>query len=222
MSMCLARGRGFETYTARMKQRLSALSVETDSVRNAIGGFQRTSDSLGAVISRLEAQQREYDLRQTRFGEVLIAMCDSLMACADAATPSLAGASRAAADFLRSERAAGGIDNIEGINRLVQIINDLEMRLMEIEISQGVSPLPDIPGTVYRLRLGSVFEAVVDEKGERCAVWSPVGTEAWAFIDDPRTAGQILKAIKVREGKTRPELVELPFAAREGEGGGHE
>jgi hypothetical protein len=201
----------FEEYQARTRERVKALQAETDSVRQQTTVFTARSDSLGARLSGLEAKKREYGLMQERLRTRLVALCDSQTALVNTFPPGLAAQARAALAFLRSELAAKSIDNIEGMTRLVTITNDNETQLMDIQIAQGTSPLADIVGTVYRLRIGGVFEAVVDAKGTKCALWTGRGDTDWELVDDPAVAARILKAVNVREGKTVPALVQIPF-----------
>ncbi len=211
----------FEAYKTRTKQRMASLSAQTDSVRQAVGIYQKRSDSLGAVLSGIQAQQKEYDLKQNHLRDNLIMLCDKAISSSRETTPSISEKAVPALDFLKSELAAGNIDNIEGIHRLVQILNDLELWLMDIQISQGTSPLSEIHGTVSRLRIGGVFEAIVDTKGEKSAIWSGGSDGEWVPIDNVSVSARILKAIHIREGKTVPGFIELPFSLKE-EGGSDE
>ena len=61
------------------------------------------------------------------------------------------------------------------------------------------------------MRIGGVFEAVVNTKGEKSAIWSGGINGEWIPIDDATVSARILKAVQIREGKTLPVLVELPF-----------
>jgi hypothetical protein len=80
----------------------------------------------------------------------------------------------------------------------------------EVQVAEGISPVKQISGTVYRLRIGSVFEAVVDSRGEKAFYREE---NEWKPVEDPAAAATLLKAVKIREGKTVPVLVNLPFAS---------
>jgi len=209
----------FLDYQSRTKQRFDALKTETQSTKKETGTYQKKSDSLGAVLTTVKASQKEYDLKQQGTKNRLITLCEKAMKSTAHLTPSLSKKAYDALNFLKSELAAASIDNSEGIHRLIQILNDTEMQLMEIQISQGASPVPEISGSIYRLRIGGVFEAVVDSKGDKSAVWTGGPDGKWQPVDEAGVSADILRAIHIREGKTRPDLVKLPFAATEKEGG---
>lgn len=201
----------FADYQRRTQDRLKTIASETDSVRRETSVFQRRSDSLGAVLVRVEAGQREYDIKQKRLREVLVSLCDSAVVSSQGTTPSLSAKSVSALSFLKSELASAAIDNTEGMHRLYQILNDLESQLINIQIDQRVSPVSEISGTVSGIRIGGVFEAVVNSRGDRCAIWS-AAEDKWLYIKDPDVASRVMKAVKVREGKTLPDFIELPFS----------
>ena len=81
-------------------------------------------------------------------------------------------------------------------------------------------PVADIRGMVYRLRIGTIFEAVVDTKGEKCAVfsgWGDDGAPHWKDLDSPVLAQAVLQAVNIREGKSLPAFVNLPLRGRDRE-----
>jgi hypothetical protein len=203
----------FGDYQERNRQRQQSLAAETDSVRAVTSAITRRNDSLGAVLQQITAAQREIELTRQHFRECLISLCGKALAAADSLAPSLAAQAVASLTFLKSELTANTIDNLEGLHRLMTVLNDIESQEMDIQIMQGASPVAAITGTCYRIRIGSVFEAVVDSRGGRGAVWTGGGKDNWQVIEDASVAGRLLKAINVREGKTLPALVDLPFEA---------
>jgi hypothetical protein len=124
----------------------------------------------------------------------------------------------ASASLLQHELTTKSVDNIEGMTRLFQIFSQIDEVLASIQISQESSPVPEIRGTVYRLRLGAFFEAVVDIKGEKGALWHKQGEKdgsQWKVISDPEISAALLKAINMREGKAIPTFIGLPLAGLE-------
>jgi hypothetical protein len=209
----------FDEYTKRTQVRLTQVKSQTDSIRAQVKQAQRQNDSLGARLSALRAGKREYDLLQDRFRQQLIAGCDQFLHLADSMPPLASQSLISALSFLRSDLTAKNIDNPEGINRLLQIGRDLNDATGAIQISQGPSPLADLKGTVFRLRIGTVFEAMVDEKGTAAALWAgsdSAGAPRWTVSRDPAVTGPILKAVEIRDGKALPAFVELPFGSGEG------
>lgn len=210
----------FEEYKKRTLARFRVLAAETDSIRRQVGIFNKKSAGLGSILSQLDAQKREYDLRQKHLQGQLVSLCDNAVAFAKTTPPLLSKKACDGIDFLKSELAVGSIDNSEGAERLVKILNDLDLQCMNVEIAQGASPIPQIQGNVYRLRIGGVFEAAVDTKGSKCAVWSAGGQ--WLFIDAAAVSSEILEAVMIREGKALPAFVKLPFSLEKEEGNPNE
>jgi hypothetical protein len=203
----------FTAYQDKNRIRRESVIAETDSIRAVSIALSRQLDSINRIYSGISDESREIDFSEKRFRNALVSLCTAGMAAADSLPPMAASPSFASMSFLKSELAAGTIDNIEGLNRLIAILDDMQSRLMDIQVVKGESPVAGITGSCYRIRIGGVFEAVTDEKGERCALWDGRGKDSWKVFSNPDMAGRILKAIAVREGKTMPVMVLLPFGA---------
>jgi hypothetical protein len=201
----------FSEYRQRSGAQRAALAAENDSVRAQTALAGRQSDSLGAMLSELEAEKREIVHRQKSLGDGLASICDRLVSFCDTLPPSVSVQSAAALTFLKSEITSGTVDNIEAVHRLLTVCDDIGKQLLDIQVLQGPSPVAQIRGTCSRIRIGGVFEAVVDAGEQKCAIWSGGAPDAWQVIDDAGTASRILGAVNVREGKQLPDLVELPF-----------
>ena len=197
----------FDAYQARTKTRMDNIRSQSRDIRTEIGKLRKKYASLGATIGRYNRATRGYQLRQKNLSKRLIQHCDTLLSLARTLPPMMSAKAAAVLDYLKSELKGGSVDNIEGLHRLVRIARKLDAQLMEIQVSQGSSPVPQITGTCYRLRVGGVFEAVV--KGEHAAVWD-FGERAWVMLDDPKKAKLLLHAIEVRNGKQQPALVRIP------------
>jgi len=208
----------FSRYQERTEKKLQALRNEIDSLKTITETQRKESDSLAALVSSVEASKKQYDLLQDRFRERLIDACDTFMVIAGNLPPMVSKNTNSSVSFLRSELVAKSIDNVEGLQRLIQASKDIEEITAGIQIVQGTSPVPEIKGAAHRLRIGSIFEAVVNSKGTKCGIWDgwdSEGKERWQIIEDPAIAGQILKGINVREGKALPTFVKLPIAQNE-------
>ena len=201
----------FEAYKARTKERAQGIIKQTAEIQKSTGELRRKYDRLGAIIGGHRRKVKGYAARQKNFTARLIQHCDSLIATAKTLSPMLSGKAAAALDYLKSELKGGSTDNIEGLHRLVRIARQLDSQLMDVQVSQGSSPLPQITGTCHRIRVGGVFEAVV--KGESAAVWD-FDTGKWRLLNDPATARLIMEAVEVRNGKKKPALVSLPLASK--------
>jgi hypothetical protein len=166
---------------------------------------------MGSQINGIKSQQREYDIYQDKVRAKLEQLCDTLLQVAEALSPLLSTKQGTTIKFLKSEIHAATSDNLESMNRVFSILTELENRLMDIEVDQGSSPLPNITGVIYRLRIGGVFESIVDENGTQAALWN-FQDRKWELVADKNIAASIRKAVSIRTGKSVPELVNLPFA----------
>lgn len=205
----------YAEYQTRMKEKFDLLSAETDSIKKETVKFQSKSDALGARLAGIAASKREYDIKQKKLKDDLIMFCDKLIKAIRITPPSLSKKSINSIEFLKSELSSSSIDNVEGIYRLIQVLNDIDLQLMDIQVSEMASPIPEITGSVYKIRIGGIFEAFVDIKGEKGYVWSGGTDGEWADVKDATVASKILKTIQVREGKSVPEFIELPFSSNE-------
>jgi hypothetical protein len=204
----------FREYRKRTQTRLQQVRSETDSLRELIGVTKSDNDSLAAVVEAEKTRARQYDLLQDDFSKAISAACDRALAVAENGPPIATGKHVSALNLLKGELQNKSVDNIEGVARLTQVLRDMVDLTSTIQIVQGSSPLPEIRGTTYRIRLGSFFEAVVNVKGTQAALWTGYdenGSATWTHVTDPVVAGQILKAVNVREGKSLPALVDLPL-----------
>lgn len=201
----------FQAYKARTKERAQGIIKQTAEIQKSTGELRQKYDRLGAIIGGHRRKVKGYEARQKNFTARLIQHCDSLMKTARGLSPMLSVKAVAALDYLKSELTGGSTDNIEGLHRLVRMARQMDAQLMDLQVSQGSSPVPQITGTCHRIRLGGVFEAVV--KGDAAAVWD-FDTGKWRVLNDPAMAKLILAAVEVRSGKKKPTLVSLPLTSR--------
>ncbi|MFP4013241.1 MAG: DUF3450 family protein [Chitinispirillaceae bacterium] len=206
----------FSEYQKRTQKRFETIRTEIDSLEVSTERYSNRNDSLSALISASEARKRQYDLMQDRFRQRLIKGLDEFHTVASELPPMLSKTNLSTISFLKSELASKTVDNIEAIQRLAQIVKDMEEATSGIQIVQGPSPIPDMRGVTYRLRIGSLFEAVVDAAGTKYAIWNGYdenGKEKWKMSEDEAMASNILKAVNIREGKALPEFVQIPISA---------
>lgn len=214
----------FRDYRKRMRARMRVIRLETDSIRQVIAQTKLDDDSLGALINATRDRKKQFEMLQERFRRDLIGAAARVSQYAQTLPPGVADKSLSALGLLENELEAKAVDNVEATSRLFQIVADLHENSSVIQIVQGSSPVPEIRGTTYQLRLGNYFQAVVNAKGTLAAVWTGYDEQnaaQWRRIDDPMVAGEILKAVNVREGKSLPSLVSLPLqevtVSKEGE-----
>lgn len=208
----------FKEYQKRTAERLAAVKSETNSINHQVAVQQRRNDSLAALINSANAQSRQAEMSQDAMRENLIVSCDKIIATLQGIAPMVQQNLIASSALLKNELRNKTIDNVEALNRLQQILVRCEEVTGSIQVSQESSPIAEIRGTVYRLRIGTFFEAIVNLKGEECAVWYG-GGGGWKTISDVGVATQILKAANIREGKSLPSFVKLPLVAEAQKGG---
>lgn len=212
----------FDAYNKRTAERKHDVLHRTDSIKEQLRSVTVRNDSLESALSAVSVKLKEEELRRKRFRGVLH---DAVISLADELPgfpPLIRTQYTGPIGYLAGELDAGSIDNTEALYRLMRIVQDLRTVSQEIQVVEGSSPFPEMRGTVYRLRIGAVFEAAVDEKGKRAFVWNSaaVGEDAeWVEIEDPVQVVSLFNAVKMREGKTMPDLVDLPFTAGASSGG---
>lgn len=204
----------FDAYRTRTAQRMAQTQSQLDTLKSETIVQSRANDALAAQISGVQAQHREIELSQDEFRQKLIAFCNNVQPAVRKLTPLIMAPTLSALSLLISDLSSKSIDITEGCSRLVQILVKLDDASSGIQISQETSPAPDIRGMVYRLRIGTFFEAVVDAKGEKSALfagWGYDGAPHWKNLDSPAIAAAILHAVNIREGKSLPAFVNLPM-----------
>lgn len=210
----------FEAYQSRTQGRIKRIRNDIDSLKLEIRVQKNKNDSISAYINRMNMSEKQFSILQDNFRNTILLECDRISNLAGTLPPLSAGGLRAAVVLLKGELNTKSIDNIEAVNRLNEILAKMEDVSSSIQIAQGASPVPDVRGTTYRIRIGSFFEAVVDAKAEKYAVWTGIdesGNHQWEKGEDNAVAAAILKAVKIREGKSTPKLIELPIALTETE-----
>ena len=209
----------FQDYVKRTTERLAAVKNETATINQQITVQRRKTDSLAALINNANAQAKQAEMCQDAMREKLAVSCDQIIANLQSVPPMVRQNLIASAALLKNELRNKSIDNVEALNRMQQIMIRAEEVTGSIQVSQESSPITEIRGTVYRLRIGAFFEAVVNLKGEECAVWYGSAGPGWKTIKDPAIASEVLKAANIREGKSLPAFVKLPLVAEAEKGG---
>jgi hypothetical protein len=206
----------FKEYGKRTAERLAAVKSETNSINQQTMVQKRRNDSLAALVNWANARTKQAEMCQDAMREKLVVSCDQIIANLQNIPPMVQQNLIASTALLKNELRNKSVDNVEVFNRMQQIMIRAEEVTGSIQVSQESSPITEIRGTVYRLRIGTFFEAVANLKGDECAVWYGSG---WKTIKDPAVAAQICKAANIREGKSLPAFVKLPLVADAEKGG---
>ena len=206
----------FAAYQDRTASRKNSLARETDSLKRQIALFGQKKDSLSAIAAGFDQRKREYGLLQERFRERLVAACTPLVPLSKKSPPAVEKQSTAALSFLMNDCATKSVDNVEAVHRLVQIIRNMEDASCAIQTGQETPNLQQMQRSLLMLRIGSVFEAVVDDDGKNGALWrgnDTTGRPLWQALTDAETRSMVLTAINIRESRALPAFVVLPFVA---------
>jgi hypothetical protein len=200
-------------YVERTASRKAGYSAETDSVRRLTASFEHKKDSLDATIAAVESKKRNFDLLKDRFREHIVSACGKLMSAIKRYPPAVSRPTTGALTFLLNDCSSKDIDNREALQRFVQITKNLDETTLSIQTGQEASPTPTLKGTVSMLRIGLVFQAAVDEDAKKAAIWQSGedGSPQWQAIPDEEGASMISKAIAVRESKSMPAFIPLPW-----------
>lgn len=209
----------FKEYTKRTAERLATVMDETAAINQQITVQKRRNDSLAALINTSNQRVRQFEMSQDAMREKLALSCDRIISDLQNIAPMVRQKKIASLALLKSELRNKSVDNVEALNRMIQILISAEEVNGSIQVSQESSPISEVRGTVYRLRVGAFFEAVVNVKGDECAVWHGADAKGWKTIKDPAVAAELLKAANIREGKVIPEFVTLPLVVEGGKGG---
>ncbi len=207
----------FKGYRERTIKRMRVMRNEKDSIDNLVKTFEIKKDSLSSVIQGVEANIKEYKIVQDRLNQLLISATARLRETAEQFPPSISEKITSALILLNDELKNSAVGNVDAIGRLFTIVRDMSSTTSTIQIAQGSSPSPELRGMCYRIRIGTIYEAVVNTKGTRALLWNvhnKDNSDEWIVIKDAPQASKIIKAVNVREGKSLPELVTLPFNER--------
>ncbi len=214
----LSEAKEFSSYRERTSAQKHQITSFTDSIRTQAGSINLKRDSLAAALNSIEVSTRQQELLRNALRDKLLTACDGLLSAVQNLPPMVSLQNSNALQYLKTELQSGNVEPVEALGRLLQIARGVQDQSSDIQVMESSSPLSEIPGTVYRLRVGTFFEAIVDSRGEKVAFWYGVdknGKQVWHVSTNKAEAASVYKAVKVREGKAVPELVELPLGRSE-------
>jgi hypothetical protein len=206
----------FKKYGERIAERTAAITRQTDSLSAEVRKANLHNDSIRSLLSVVASRIREQELQRQRLREVILRAAHSLESEIARCSPLVGEQYEGPINYLISEIEAGSVDHTEALYRLMRIVGDVRTAAQEVQVVETASPVPQLRGTVYRLRIGSVFEAVVDVQGAKAFIWNGKAEnddDRWIAAALQEDVASIFTAVRIREGKTVPELVRLPFGA---------
>lgn len=206
-----------EAYRIRMQKRFSQMNAETEIIKNNSLQEKIKKDSLLSLIETEKQHHAQRTSEENIFRTKLIELTQMVSKSARNIAPLVNKVNSSSLSLLINELTTKSIDNIEGMNRLNQIMNQIYESTTSIQVSQESSPSADLTGTTYRLRIGSMYESAVDMKGEKMVVWNGVdssGNYIWERVNNFDFAALMLKAVQIREGKSLPSFANVYFSKK--------
>lgn len=211
-----AEAKDYQAYQGRTAARMAQVCAETDSINSEAAKSRRTGDSLSALVNAFTDKKKQVELSKDNLRQRLARSCDALDSTVSAFPPLARGRISSSLALVKSELLARTMESAEAFARLSQAVSLARDASSSIEASQENSPVADIRGQVSRLRVGTLFEALADQKAEKCLVWRSNAEQLeapWLPCADRSAPENIVKAVAIREGKALPSFVVLPLAA---------
>ncbi len=203
----------YKNYSDKIAERTASLLRQIDSTESELQKINNRNDSIKNLISSIASALREQELQRKRLREIILNAVRSVRSELTAYCPLIKEQYEGALNYLISEIEAGSVDHAEALYRLMRIAGDIRASAQEIQVVETASPVPDLRGTVYRLRIGAFFEAVVDAQGSKAFLWSrstESAKEKWIAAPQEDVVS-IYTAVRIREGKKIPEIVRIPL-----------
>ena len=206
--------RAFSEHQKRDLSHREKLSVQVDSLRKDASVLIAESDSISRAIESTKTSARNYDLRGDSFRRLLIGFCSKLVGLIESLPPGNLSNQISAVNFLKGELETRSVDESEALERIWQVLNTLTSASQSVDVYTATSPVPEIKGQVFFIRIGLVSTAIIKEKGEEGAIWvnsnDSKGGE-WVLIDDETQRAELWNVVQVREQRAIPQLVLVPF-----------
>lgn len=208
----------YADYQKRTAKRKNVITARTDSLQTQLQLLNTRNDSLNARLETIRTAIEEENLRKKSLSGVIIQSVESVKTELERFPPMIREQYSGSLTYLIGEVKGGTVENTEALHRLMRIVRDVRTVAQEIQVIESASPVAELRGTVSRLRIGAVFEAVYDDKSNTAFLWTPAEDtlpEKWHTVKDESAVTAIKKAILMREGKVVPELLALPFGMRD-------
>jgi len=204
----------FAEYRKRALEQIRGIQNQTDSLSQQLSILQQDSDSLQALIDGQQRRRSQFELQQKQFSRFLLQAATALQTVAAQLPPGPKEKHASSLSLIATDLQSEKVQNVEALNRIFTVAQSMQEATEQIQLGQGPSPVADMRGTTYSIRIGTFYLAVVNMQGTKAALWQGYdenGAPQWQSIDDPLIATNILRAVQIREGKKLPDLVELPL-----------
>lgn len=201
--------RSYLRIEAAHKAQFQALN---DSLEHDIAAARMRVDSLDRFADDTRLGGAEADNRVEEIRLTLLNACSDLKNFYETLPPGTIRASSTALDFLKSELASKTVTVSEAIERYWQITGSLDDAESSLETYSGPSPVPDMAGQTDFVRIGCAYLAAVSGEGDAAYLWVPDNSGgAWQPVTDLPAMAALRDAVRIRDRKIIPRIVELPF-----------
>jgi hypothetical protein len=203
----------FRSYLRAEAVHKAQFQAQNDSLESDIKKAEKRVDSLEQTVGSRKMGGEAADNQVEEMRLVLITSCEDLRKLYDSLPPSNIRAASATLDFLKSELESKTVTVSEALERYYQILSSLDDAESSMETYTGVSPVQEITGQAYFIRIGLVYLAVTSEEGKEAYIWVPVrGYEgSWQPVNDVNAKAALWDAVRIRDHKIVPDIVNLPF-----------
>jgi hypothetical protein len=205
--------RSFRAYLRTEAAHKAEFQAQDDSLSLDIAAAKKRVDSLerSAGIRKLDVANSDNRVEEMRLA--LLAACGDLKNFYTSLPPSSVQATVTTLDFLKSELESKTVTVSEAIERYWQILGVLDDAETSMDTYAAASPVPGQAGGVYFVRIGLAYCAVVTEEGKSAYLWVPgnAGDGAWQPVTDLMAKSALWDAVRVRDRKIVPRIVDLPF-----------
>jgi hypothetical protein len=204
----------FRSYLRTEAARKAQLQAQNDSLSLDIAEAKKRADSLEQCSATLTYGAAAADNQVEEIRLALLAACGALRKFYASLAPSAVRATSATLEFLKGELEAKTVTVSEAIERYTQILGSLEDAEGSMDTYAGASPVPGIAGQASFVRIGLAYLAVTSEEGRAAYVWAPGkagGEGSWQSVTDPFAKAALWDAVRIRDRKIVPRIVELPF-----------
>jgi hypothetical protein len=206
--------KAFRTYLRTEAAHKAEFQAQNDSLALDIAAAKRRVDSLeqsaeNRKLSGFAADNRVEEMRLT-----LIAACGDLNKFYASLPPSNIRATATTLDFLKSELESKSVTVSEALERFWQILGVLADAETSMDTYMAPTPVAGVAGQVYFVRVGLAYCAIVSEEGTTAYLWVPGSQSegAWQPVTDMFAKAALWDAVRIRDRKIVPRIVELPFS----------
>jgi hypothetical protein len=204
----------FRSYLQTEAAHKARLAGQNDSLALDVAAAKVRGDSLEKVLEGLKESGFAADEGAEELRLTVLASCGDLKAFYDSLPPGSVKATVSALEFLQGELTSKTVTAGEALDRLWQIFGSLDDAESSNETYAGAAPVTAMGGQASFVRIGLAYLAAVSDEGKAAYIWgSESGKEGgWRPVSDAAAKAALWDAVRIRDRKIVPRIVDLPFA----------